>query len=281
MIITELTIYPVKALAGIRLTRSTLGVTGLPWDRHWMLVDQAGRFVTQRQLPQLARLIPVLDEHALVITHPDQPPLTLPLKRDLTTLTPVSLWQSDVMAFDEGRAASEWLTALLGLYRGAPLRLVRFNRAESRPIKAKYLEGAEQAHTEFADGFPYLVASEASLAALNEALMAKGEAPVGMERFRANIVVDRFDAPFRELLDHRLTGPGYTLAIRKPCQRCPVVTVDQLQGIRPNPKEPLQTLISLNPLEKSGAFFGGNAILLEGEEAAVAVGDALTATPGR
>ncbi|MBY6188375.1 MOSC N-terminal beta barrel domain-containing protein [Marinobacter hydrocarbonoclasticus] len=281
MIITALTIYPVKALGGISLSQSTLGVTGLPWDRHWMLVDQAGRFVTQRQLPQLATLTPALDAETLVIRHPSQPPLSIALRRERDALTPVSLWQSDVMAFDEGPEASEWLTSLLGLYRGAPLRLVRFNRQEPRPVKAKYLEEEEFAHTEFADGFPFLVASEASLAALNDALRAKGESPVGMERFRANIVVDQLAEPFSELQDHRLSGPGFTLAIRKPCQRCPVITVDQAKGTRPNPKEPLQTLMGLNPLEKKGAFFGGNAILLAGEGVAISVGDSLEAIPGR
>ncbi|MBW3139650.1 MOSC N-terminal beta barrel domain-containing protein [Ferrimonas balearica] len=281
MIITELTIYPVKALGGIRLTHSTLGVTGLPWDRHWMLVDSAGRFVTQRQLPALAAIRPSLDEHQLVLQHPQQPSLTIPLQRELSELTPVSLWQSELEAFDEGAEAADWLTRLLGEYRGAPLRLVRFNRAQSRPIKAKYLEPGETSHTEFADGFPFLIASRQSLAALNAALEANGEAPVGMERFRANIVVDELDGAFSELNEYRLEGAGYTLAIRKPCQRCPVITVDQASGTRPNPKEPLRTLLSLNPLTKPGAFFGGNAVLLTGEGEGIRVGDVLAAKAGR
>lgn len=281
MIVTDLYLYPVKALGGIRLTQATLGVTGLPWDRHWMLVDDGGRFVTQRQLPALATLTPALTDEALRLQGPEGEPLHIPLNRDLTSLTPVSLWQSTLSAYDEGAYASDWLTERLGVYRGAPLRLVRFNRSESRPIKAKYLEGAESAHTEFADGFPYLIASRESLAALNEALSARGETPVGMERFRANIVVDRLSGPFSELHDHRLRGPGFELAIRKPCQRCPVVTVDQHSGLRPNPKEPLNTLMALNPLDKPGAFFGGNGILLSGEGLLISVGDRLTPQTGR
>ncbi|MBY5992386.1 MOSC domain-containing protein [Ferrimonas balearica] len=281
MTITDLIIYPVKGLGGIPLAHSTLGVTGLPWDRHWMLVDGAGRFVTQRQLPALATIATALSDHSLTLSRADAPPLVLPLVRDLTELTPVTVWNSQLAAYDEGAEASLWLTERLGAFRGAPLRLVRFNRAQSRPIKAKYLESGEQAHTEFADGFPYLVASRESLAELNRALAAKGSTPVGMERFRANIVVDRLDGPFSELQDHRLSGSGFELGIRKPCERCPVTTVDQTTGQRPDPKEPLATLMTLNPLAKKGAFFGGNAVLLAGEGSAIAVGDTLDWRAGR
>ncbi|GAA4894906.1 MOSC domain-containing protein [Ferrimonas pelagia] len=278
MRITDLYIYPVKSLQGIHLTHSSLSVTGLPWDRHWMLVDGNGRFVTQRQLPKMATIATALDDECLTLRC-GEACLTLPLEQAQADLTPVRVWDSECQARDEGAVASAWFTQILGEFRGAPLRLVRFNRAQPRHIKAKYLHADEESHTEFADGFPFLIASQQSLDSLNAALVQAGDTPVGMERFRANIVVDAFTAPFDELFEHNLRHSDYQLAIRKPCERCPITTLDQITGERPNAKQPLRSLMTLNPLEKRGAYFGGNAILTGGVGANIRVGDLLECEP--
>lgn len=278
MKITDLFIYPVKSLRGIRLAQSQLRTEGLPYDRQWMLVDGQGRFVTQRQLPKLATLSTAITDTELVISQPNLSDLAVSLETLPTSSITVTVWDSTLTALDEGEAASEWLSNAVGEFRGQRLRLVRFDNQQSRSIKAKYLQEDEVSHTYFADGFPYLITSIQSLDTVNGALEEEDVLPIPMTRFRPNIVVDTFDNAFDELYntDIEQDNKGYKLAIRKPCERCPVTTVDQETGERTTPTQPLSVLKSLNPMDdREGAYFGGNAILVQGENAWISTGDSL------
>ncbi|GAA5192022.1 MOSC domain-containing protein [Ferrimonas gelatinilytica] len=277
MTITDLYTYPVKSLQGIRLTEAEVSDTGLPWDRHWMVVDARGRFVTQRQLPAMATLTTALTDRELVLSQGEER-LRLPLRRRPLPSTPVQVWESELSAGDEGEAASRWLTARLGLFRGAPLRLVRFGPDQRRAVA---LDGAElgTSHTQFADGFPFLVAAGNSLERLNAALRLAGQDPVPMTRFRANIVIAGVPSPFAELGNARLTHRQCQIGLCKPCERCPVVTVDQRSGTRAQPKEPLRTLRQLDLLGDGRAYFGGNGVLLSGQGGIIRIGDPLCWSP--
>ncbi|SHH94488.1 MOSC domain-containing protein [Ferrimonas marina] len=275
MRVTQLYRYPVKSLQGIAVDQLPLTETGLPWDRHWMLVDANGRFVTQRQLPAMARIATEITQDSLLLRCGDQR-FAVPLQQSPQASTPIRVWQSEMPALDEGAAASHWLTEQLGAFRGAPLRLVRFDPQQTRAIKPKYLQAGESSSTHFADGFPYLVASQQSLDGLNQQLQAKGCSPVEMARFRANVVIDGFERPFQELERLTLQGPNWRLALRKPCERCPVTTIDQQTGERIGGKEPLSTLMAMDPLADGRAYFGGNAVLISHQGEAIRVGDAVT-----
>lgn len=276
MRISELNVYPVKSLGGIRLEQATLGVRGLAFDRHWMVVDQVGRFVTQRQLPGMARISVRLESDSLVLEHAEAEPLTISLeRRDQPGLT-AYVWDDICQALDEGPQASEWLGRVLGDLRGSSLRLVRFDDKHHRPVESRYLQG-EEAHTAFADGYPFLIATQGSLEALNHVLQQKGLMPLPMNRFRPNIVLEGSpgfaEDGWSELasLDDK-----YRFGLRKPCQRCKITTIDQATATIDVPGEPLQTLIEMKtqPL-RPGAYFGQNATLLGGEGRTIAVGDVL------
>lgn len=272
--ITSLHIYPVKSLRGIDLPESVLGVRGLEYDRSWMVSDSKGKFITQRHYSAMATIRTEITEDQLILHHPNHSPLEIPLAVQSSTTDEVIIWDDQVRAIDEGGEASSWLTAILGEIDGKGVRLFRYAPEHIRPVKQKHLKG-EDAHTAFADGFPFLVTSEASLNALNQRLKQKGATPVGMDRFRPNIVIEGVD-PFQEDQIQSLTSSTYALGLRKPCQRCHVTTIDQQTGQKIEPKEPLRTLVQMNTQPQlEGGHFGQNAVLLSGEGETMRVGDAL------
>ncbi len=276
MKISGIHLYPVKSLSGITLERAVLGERGIAHDRNWMVVDDVGRFVTQRQMPAMARIAVRLESDRLLLEHPEVAPLAIELARsDQPSLT-AYVWEDACRALDEGPEAAQWLNSVLGDWKGSGLRLVRFAPDERRAVEPFYQQG-ENAHTAFADGYPFLIASEASLAALNQVLQRKGLAPLPMNRFRPNIVVEGA-APFAEDGWRELASfeGSYRFGIRKPCQRCKITTVDQSSGSIAIPGEPLKTLIEMQTQPfRPGAYFGQNATLLEGRDQFISVGDSL------
>ena len=278
MQITQLTIYPVKSLKGINVEQSVLQEHGLEWDRRWMLVDAHQRFITQRQLPALATIEVALTDEHLVLSHPNVEPLSLPLAEPAGNLRLVSVWNDHCKALPESDDVSRWMVAALG-DQAQGLSLVRFATDFTRAVEEDFLDGGA-AHTYFADGYPFLITTTGSLYALNQALAAGGHAPIPMNRFRPNIVVEN-DAAWAEDRWATLSEQRgvFQLALRKPCKRCKITAIDQHTAAVPVPAEPLKTLIELNtqPALK-GAHFGQNATLLEGAGHTIRVGDRLAAT---
>ena len=272
--ISSLHIYPVKSLQGIALSDAVLTTQGLAFDRQWMLVDAAGKFVTQRQMPALARISTRLTAECLVLEHAGLLPLSIPLAPMPDNRCAVTVWGDACMGCDEGAAASHWLTQAVGQWQGGDLRLVRFAPEGVRPVDPAYMDG-DSADTAFSDGYPFLIVSEASLAAVNVQLLANGAEAVPMARFRPNIVLSGMSA-FGENDCKTFTAAdaSYCFTLRKPCQRCKTTTVDQRTGVIANPKEPLRTLTVMNPYPHlSGAYFGQNATLTLGHGVVIKVGD--------
>lgn len=272
--ISSLHIYPVKSLQGIALSDAVLTTQGLAFDRQWMLVDTAGKFVTQRQMPALARISTRLTAECLVLEHAGLPPLSIPLAPMPDNRCAVTVWRDACMGCDEGAAASHWLTQAVGQWQGGDLRLVRFAPESVRPVDPAYMDG-DSADTAFSDGYPFLIVSEASLAAVNVQLLANGAEAVPMARFRPNIVLSGMSAfGENDCKIFTATDASYCFTLRKPCQRCKTTTVDQRTGVIANPKEPLRTLTAMNPYSHlSGAYFGQNATLTLGHGAVMKVGD--------
>lgn len=251
--LTDLYTYPVKSCRGIRHDRVAMSSTGLVDDRHWMVVRPNGRFVTQRELPHMALIRTSVDVAALTLSAPGRESLRVP--RDVATATlGVTVWSFDGRGLDCGAVAAAWVSDFLE----TELRLVRFDVDAPRICSPEWTPGAS-ATTEFADGFPMLVASRASLADLN-ARLAKA---LPMERFRPNLVIDGVGA-YDEDRIHELRGDGVSIRLVKPCTRCAITTTDQETGERDG-VEPLQTLKSFR-FDRSlrGVTFGQNAIPIEG-----------------
>ena len=268
--LAEVWIYPIKSCAGLRVPQATLLATGLQWDRHWMLVDPGGRFVTQRTVPQMAHLHITLTDHEMRVQAAHQPtlaPWVVGLSRVEAATTAantarpsVQVWQSTVPALDEGDAAADWFSQALG----RPVRLVRFDDAERRVCNPEW-PGDKPAHTQFADGFPLLVTTAASIPVLNARLQAAGEAAVDMRRFRANVVLDGFGAHAEDEMTRIAVGDAALLQPVKPCTRCPMpdVNPDTAQTGR-SVRQALRDYRT-DPHMNGALTFGQNAIVLAGE----------------
>jgi len=260
--ITGLHVYPVKSCRGIPLQAAQLSHTGLADDRHWMMVRPNGRFVTQRELPRMALINTATDAGALTLTAPDMPPLAVARANGGDALA-VTVWKFSGSGVDCGEAAAAWCSEFLA----TPLRLVRFDARQPRECDALWTAGT-RAITEFADGFPILVMSRASLAELNSRLPKA----LPMERFRPNVVIDGV-AAYDEDRIHELRTATVTLRLVKPCTRCSITTTDQQLGAVDG-IEPLATLKSYrHDSALHGEKFGQNAIIVNGAGAQLQIGE--------
>lgn len=273
--IRSLHVFPIKSCAGISLTASVVDTAGLALDRRWMLVDQTGAFMTQRAYPRMALIRPALLDTDLRLSAPGHPDFDLPFEAGLDTpAQDIQVWRSAVRAHHVGEGAAAWFSAVMEM----PCALYRTSEPLHRQPDARYVEPwvdtfGDDPLTDhafgFADGFPLLIASQASLDELNEKLQAKGRAPVSMDRFRPNIVIDGVEA-FDE--DHIgwLAFDGVKLGLVKPCTRCALPDVDPETGERGT--EPSETLTSFRSFDE-GVLFGQNAIVAAGAGGLLAVDD--------
>ena len=277
-LISQLWVYPVKSCAGVAVQEALLTETGLEFDRAWMVVDAQGRFLTQRELPRLALIQPQLKHYEMVLRAPGMLALHIALDR-VEAPARVRIWDDEVAAYDMGAIAAQWFSDFLG----ATARLVRFDPEHKRSSSRDWT-GELEALNQFSDGYPLLVISEASLAGLNDRLLAIGAAAVGMARFRPNIVLgdalstlsphdeDRLD----EL--HIATQQGLVrLKSVKPCSRCPIVDIDPLTAVSSR-KVSDQLQSYRQDVRLGGALsFGMNLIALNGTDHLLQMGQAVKA----
>jgi uncharacterized protein YcbX len=281
-VISALWVYPVKSCAGVQVREAILTETGLEFDRAWMVVDEHGEFVTQRELPRMALIRPQLKTQDMVLRAPGMLALHIALDQVQEPVR-VKVWNDEVQAYDMGAVAAQWFSDFLG----AKLRLVRFDPAHKRLSSARWTGGVE-ALNQFSDGYPLLVLSEASLAGLNERLQAAGSAPVGIERFRPNLVLGPAPGPAADALaahdEDRLdelqvsTEQGVArLKPVKPCARCPIPNIDPATAISsPEVNDMLQTYRQ-DPRLDGALSFGMNLIRLDGEDHLLRVGQLVRA----
>ncbi len=255
MQLAEIHIYPLKGAAGISLERADVRAGGLANDRRFMLVDDRGVFLTQREHPRLALVTTALTDSSLVIGD-GASEVAVPLACDGPRRS-VRIWKDETEALEvPGDAA-----ALLSSHLHTRCSLVFMPDDVIRPVDPAY--GHTGDRVGFADGFPILLATRASLADLNERLAA----PVPMNRFRPNLVVEG-GAPFDEER-HRQVRIGHRIfRMPKRCSRCTVTTVDQATGAVG--KEPLRTLATYRT-EANKVYFAQNTIPVG--EGPIALGD--------
>lgn len=277
--IARLFVYPIKSCAGVELPEVLLTETGLEFDRAWMVVDAQGGFVTQRELPRMALIQPTLKHMEMVLRAPGMLALHIAFDR-VEKPVRVKVWRDEVAAYDMGDIAAQWFSDFLS-EPGRPqtLRLVRFDPEQKRLSNMAWTDGVE-AENQFADGFPLLVTSEASLAELNDKLLAAGHAAVTMARFRPNIVLAGIEAQDEDRVEtmHVATAEGQArLQPAKPCPRCPIPDIDPLTAVSsPEVNDMLRTYRA-HARVNGATTFGMNCIVLEGVEHLLKVGQTVDA----
>lgn len=277
--IARLFVYPVKSCAGVELPEALLTETGLEFDRAWMVVDAHGEFVTQRELPRMALIRPQMKHLEMVLRAPGMLALHIAFDR-VEGPVRVKVWNDEVAAYDMGDIAAQWFSDFLS-EPGRPrrLRLVRFDPEQKRLSSLQWTGGVE-AQNQFADGYAVLVASEASLAELNDKLVAAGHGAVGIERFRPNIVLAGIEAQDEDRVDtlHIATAEGEAqLRPVKPCARCPIPDIDPQTAVRSPEVGDMLRSYRANARVDGAISFGMNAIVLQGVEHLLKVGQPVAA----
>jgi len=258
--VAELHVYPVKSCRGVARQSVRLAPTGFEWDRQWMVIDATDAFITQRTHPKLATIDPAVDPDALVLQAAGVESLRVPLAHEGAPVA-VQVWNDRCVARDQGEAASEWLSAVIG----DAVRLVRSAPQMDRQASARYA-GPDPTPVTFVDGYPILVCSRSSLEELNSRMPS----PVPMARFRPNLVLEGL-APFAEDRIAALQIGVATLRLVKPCTRCAITSTDQRTGERSTNPLPVLRQFRFNR-ELKGVAFGENAVISAGVGGAIAVG---------
>jgi len=268
MLLAGLFIYPVKSLRGYAVESADVDALGIAGDRRFLVVDEAGRFLTQRTIPRMARVGTKLTADTLILSAEGAGGVEVPRLAGSHSAAHaagtrlVSVWKDQgLRAEDCGDEPARWL----GDFLGVKCRLVRSGPEYLRPISPQKVPAAltgppEAPHlVNFADGYPFLVIGEASVADLNDRLVGAGEEPVPMDRFRPNLVIRGSEA-FAEDRWKRFRIGSLIFHSAGPCVRCIIPTTDQATGARG--VEPLRMLASYrrDPKKPGDVKFGQNLI---------------------
>jgi uncharacterized protein YcbX len=245
--ISDLFIYPIKSLGGIAVNEAVVTDRGFAYDRRWMLIDSHNRFLSQRQIPKMALLKVAFTATGLSITYaPVNTNIEIPFESQTSQFAEVSVWDDVCTGQYVSQEADEWFSNILNI----PCRLVFMPDETLRQVDRKY--AAEGMITSFADAFPMLLISQASL----DDLSRRVGWPVSMNRFRPNIVYTGGNPYAEDELAHFTIGNIDFYGV-KLCARCPIPGIDQDTAI--SGKEPIKTL-SAYRRRQNKIYFGQNLI---------------------
>jgi uncharacterized protein YcbX len=249
LMLSEIWIYPIKSLGGIRLPSSPVMQKGLRYDRRWMLIDEHDTFMTQREHPGMALFKVGVCGSELTVTF-DQHSTCVPIDPTATgARVKTRVWDDDVEVIEGSRGSSIWFSEMMGV----KCKLVSFPEENARGVDPKYKINEEQ--VSLADAYPFLIIGEQTLADLNRRL----KQPLPMNRFRPNLVFSGGKAFEEDAWRNFRIGRNRFVGV-KPCGRCAVTTVDQATGEKG--VEPLATLSTYRKRDGK-VYFGQNVIAID------------------
>jgi hypothetical protein len=272
--------FPIKGVAGNLVTQSVMTEIGLQYDRQWLIVDEAGRFITQRQIPHLVWINAKASDTGLLLNAPNHTEQFVSwVPTDSPNTLTVQVWRDSVSALDCGEDAAKWVTQYLDI-PGKSFRLVQAHTAHPRrpDLTGTALPPASNF---FSDGYGLNILSQASVTGLNERLAEAGHDPIDGLRFRSNIILAGLlpheEDAIESLTIHSTQGPILVTMV-KPCTRCAVPNIDPFTAISsPEVSDALagyRRLASMN----DEICFAMNAIVTQGAGYTVKAGDPFEAT---
>ena len=245
--VSQLIIYPIKSMGGIEVTTARVTDRGFQYDRRWMLVDEHDRFISQREVPEMALLQVTIAENGLLVSNKVHgSSLMISFQPQTDEFAEVIIWDDRCAGQFVSHEADLWFTEILGIN----CRLVYMPDNAIRATEAEYTPAGHI--TSLSDGYPFLLVGQTSLDDLNKRLAE----PLPMDRLRPNIVFTGGE-PFAEDLMKSFTIGNIQFNGVKLCARCPVTTIDQQTGERG--KEPLK-LLSAYRKRNNKVYFGQNLI---------------------
>jgi len=244
-VLSELYIYPVKSLAGIKVSKWQVNEKGLLHDRKWMLIDRNNQFLSQRHIPKMALIKTQLTENSLILSTATSGSIYLPLfpKNGEEIIT--TIWNDQCPAKTVSSEVDTWLSDFLD----TQCKLVYQADEVVRPVDQNYATSTDKVY--FSDGFPFLIISDASLKSLNKEMKIQ----IPMLRFRPNLVISNCER-YAEDSWREISINNIHFRLPKPCSRCTVPTIN-LETAQTT-KEPLQTLNRLRKVNNH-VYFGQNA----------------------
>jgi uncharacterized protein len=260
--VSELFIYPIKSLGGISVSSAKVTERGFEYDRRWMLVDLNNRFITQRELPEMALLQAELTPQGLKVFHKENinSQITIPFIQAVNEELTVQIFEDSCKAVPVSKTADEWFSKMLRV----KCRLVYMHNSSKRFVDKRYANNNEI--TGFSDAYPFLILGQSSLDDLNKRLIH----PLPVNRFRPNIVftggTPYEEDTMQEFVINKISFYGVKL-----CSRCAITTVNQDDASKS--KEPLKTFASYR--QKNNKVYFGQNLLAKGYSS-IKVGDQIT-----
>ena len=249
-ILQNINVYPIKSSASIELSSSWVEELGLAFDRRFVVADLNGEFFTARTQPRLCLIQANLTASGMVLTAPDMPALVITYQKLTNNYVAVNVWDDSINAQQCLADINQWFSEYLQL----PCQLLFYGSDSQRLVKNK------TSPVSFADGYPLLLISQASLDDLN-AHYQVSETAINMAQFRPNIVVNNCEAFAEDTWQHIRIGE-VEFEIVKPCTRCIFTTINPQTGEKHQQQEPLKTLMSYRQIESGDVIFGQNLIAL-------------------
>lgn len=250
--LSEIWIYPIKSMGGIRLNSAKVAGKGLEFDRRWMLIDENNMFITQRKIPEMALFKLGMNSDSFTVRFKNES-IQLPFNSILSSdLIPATIWDDSVDTIEVHERYSNWFSDKLKF----SCKLVAFPEENTRLVDPKYATNHD--NVSLADGYPLLAIGQSSLDDLNQRL----DAPVPMDRFRPNLVFTG-GQPYEEDSWKEFTVGVSKFQGIKPCSRCVLTTIDQMTGEQG--KEPLATLATYRKRDNK-IYFGQNVLSIDHNE---------------
>ena len=246
--LTSINIYPIKSTAGISLSNSWVDDYGLSFDRRFVVTDEQGQFISARTEPNLCLIQASITPLGLILTAPDMPLLELSYSGFSKNHQSVTVWKDTINSQHCSAAIDHWFSQFLK----RPCQLHFFSENSTRYVKNSNKQVG------FADGYPLLLISQASLADLNQRL---GKHAVTMAHFRPNLVVENTQAFEEDTWRHIRIGE-VEFELVKPCSRCIMTTVNPATAEKSNVQQPLKTLKQFRQVESGDVMFGQNLVAL-------------------